>query len=128
MSTIPLVLLRPRLAVCRLPSDAPLPEWAWLGEFISFTLTIDELSVVCEERFVPPEIKTERGWRALKFKGPLDFSLIGVLAPVITALAEANIGIFTVSTYDTDYILFKEVSIDRTLAVLNNAGYSIIKQ
>jgi len=127
METIPLILLRSRLAVCRLPANALLPEWAWLGEFVSFTLTADELSVVCEERFVPPEIKAERGWCALKFHGPLDFSLIGLLASVANVLAEANIGIFTISTYDTDYILFKEVSIDRTLAALNHAGYIVVK-
>jgi len=128
MITIPMILLRSRLAVCRLSANALLPEWAWLGDFVSFTLTPDELSVVCEERFVPPEIKAERGWSALKFHGPLDFSLIGLLASVTNVLAEANIGIFTISTYDTDYILFKEVSLDRTLATLKHAGYIIVKQ
>lgn len=127
MSTqdIPLILLPAKLAVSRLSPVAQLPGWAASGDLLAYVYTHEELSVVCEERFVPPEITSERGWRALKVQGPLDFSLVGVLASIAAPLAEANVSIFAISTYNTDYILFPEKMLSPALQALTQAGFLI---
>jgi hypothetical protein len=123
---IPLNLLSERLAVCRLAADAPFPEWARPGDLLALARTRQELSVVCNERYVPPEIKAERGWRALQVQGPLDFSLVGVLVSIAGPLAEAGVSIFALSTYDTDYILVKESALERALETLTRAGFLVV--
>jgi len=122
---IPLRLLTNRLAVSRLPAEAEWPEWARPGDLLALVRTRQEVSLVCEERFTPPEVKSERGWRALEVLGPLDFALTGILAGLSGRLAEASVSIFAISTYDTDYILVKEIQLGRALAALRTAGYTI---
>lgn len=123
-SSLTLSLLLETLAVCRLAPDTPLPDWA-AGEFVSITRTPDELSIVCAERVVPSSVRCERGWRCLKVAGPLDLSLTGVLASLAVPLAEARIALFAVSTYDTDYLLVKEVEVERALDALKRAGHRL---
>jgi len=98
-------LLEGSYAVGQLEPSSPIPSWAEGEGFVSISRTKEELSVVCREDRVPPAVKTERGWRCLEFQGPFDFSLSGILASVLGPLAEARIGIFAVSTYNTDYLL-----------------------
>ena len=69
----------------------------------------------------------EDGWRAMRLAGQLDFSLIGVLAGISAVLAKNGIGIFVISTYDTDYILTKQETYVRALQLLAQAGYQIQK-
>jgi len=118
----PLHLLPGSLAVARLSPEAELPGWAREGVLWASVRTREELSIVCEERFVPPEVRAERGWRAFQVEGPLDFSMLGVLAFIAGVLAEAGVSIFTLSTYDTDYILVKGAALERALAALQGAG------
>jgi hypothetical protein len=115
-----LTVLPEPLAVCRLGASARVPSWALeLHEaFTSITRTADELSIVCPEEAVPPEVEVENGWRALKVPGPIPFDQIGVLAGIATPLAAAGISIFALSTYDTDYVLVKESDLARALAAL----------
>ena len=120
-----LTLLWPRMAVCRLHRQAPVPDWGMAGDFWSVTRTADELSVVCAERSVPDGVVAEIGWRALKIEGPLDFGMVGVLAGLTTALAEAEISIFAVSTYDTDYLLVKSGDVAEAVRVLRDAMYVV---
>jgi hypothetical protein len=126
-SDIPLILLSERLAVCRLAPDAPYPDWARPGELLALVRTREELSVVCQERFVPPEVKAERSWRALQVQGPLDFSLVGILASIAEPLTNAGVSIFAISTFDTDFILLKENMLERGLEALSQAGFMVLK-
>ena len=112
-------------AIVRLESNAPLPSWVSNEPFISITRTDEELSIVCGESMVPLDAKAERGWRALKVEGPIDFALTGVLSALLAPLAEAKISIFAISTYDTDYVLVREGSFARACEVLSPAGYEI---
>ena len=121
----PLQILRDRLAVCRLPPQAEIPEWARPGDLLVITRTPAELSIICSQRFVPPDTKAERDWRAIKVIGPLDFNLVGVLAALSTTLAKAGISIFALSTYDTDYLLVRMVDFERACSALNAAGHSL---
>ncbi|MGB3680850.1 MAG: GNAT family N-acetyltransferase [Rubrobacteraceae bacterium] len=120
-----LSILNERLAVCRFDAASNISAWEASSGFLSLTRTADELSVVCPERSVPENVACEPGWRALKLEGPLDFSLIGVLARITDALAGANVSVFVVSTYDTDYILVKEGSLQTAKIALQKAGYGI---
>ncbi|MCR5100632.1 MAG: ACT domain-containing protein [Butyrivibrio sp.] len=95
-------------------------------DFYSLTKTADEISLVCKTENAPTEtIKREDGWKGFKIQGELDFSLIGILSPIAKLLADNSIGIFVVSTYNTDYILVKKEKYEQALSLLENAGYRI---
>ena len=113
-------MLKKRFAVCAL-TEPVLPD----GEFVSLTLSGGEVSLVCEEEKAPRRCKAESGWRALKIMGPLDFSLVGILADISSVLAQAKVSIFAVSTYETDYVLIKEDSLERGLQALEAMGHTI---
>ena len=112
-----------QFAICRLPGDASVPDWATQGPFFSVTRTGDELSVVCQAENVPSEIKCEAGWACFKLEGPFPFSQTGVLASFIDPLAESAIPIFAISTYDTDYVLVKEETVEAAVSALQRAGH-----
>ena len=88
--------------------------------------TDEERSLVCPRNLVPDNT-TERsdGWRAIRIEGVLDFSLIGILSKISTCLAENGIAIFSISTFNTDYILTKKDTFERAVQVLRNNGYNI---
>lgn len=88
--------------------------------------TDEELSLVCESRYAPSVYAVcEDDWRAFRVEGVLDFSLTGILARISGVLADAKIGIFAVSTYNTDYILVKAPMLEASLCALKNAGYQV---
>lgn len=90
--------------------------------------TDEEKSLVCLTENVPSNtIKREDGWRAFRIQGELDFSLVGILTKITGILAEQQIGIFAISTYNTDYILTKKENYEKALEVLEDAGYVIVE-
>lgn len=118
-------------AICRMPAKAPLPAWAGKA-FTSITRTADELSIVCDERRLPPDLdsldlRLARGWALLKIHGPFPLDAIGVLASVAKPLAEADISLFAVSTFDTDYILVKRTYVNQAIAALTLAGHTLVE-
>jgi hypothetical protein len=120
-------LLEGRYAVSKLERSSPLlPGWAINDQFLSITLTRDELSIVSPEDAVPAHVRAEKGWRCIKVAGPLDFSLTGILASLLNPLAEKGISIFAVSTYDTDYLLVKEENLAKTLNALSEFGHRFL--
>ena len=119
-----LSILPDTYAICRLDRDA-VPLWAAANDFISITRTTDELSIVCCDRNVPDHATCDRGWSVFKVEGPLDLSLTGVLASLAGPLAEAQINLFVVSTYDTDYLLVKEANLMRAVDVLRQASHIV---
>lgn len=124
MKQLRIAVLADRLAVCRLPPDAPVPPWV-RGAFTSVTRTSEELSIVCDVRAVPEEVQAERAWRLLKVEGPIPFEMTGVAAALVTPLAEARISVFILATYDTDYLLVKEESFQDAVEVLRGAGHDV---
>lgn len=95
-------------------------EYCFIGK------TDEEKSLVCISKKVPNNvIACDHGWKALRIQGMLDFSLIGILSKISTLLADNNIGIFAISTYNTDYVLTKKENFDRAVEVLSNAGYQV---
>ena len=95
-------------------------------EFYFLGKTDEEISLVCKTSDTPAvTLERDDGWRGFRIEGILDFSLIGILSKISTILADNKIGIFAVSTYNTDYILVKKENFDRATAVLAEAGYEI---
>ncbi len=100
-----LEILEGTLAVSRLGPSETVPEWAEEGELSVVARTGEELSIVCEAASVPDEVESSGPWRALRVAGTLDHSLTGILGSLATPLADAEVPIFAVSTFDTDYVL-----------------------
>lgn len=115
------------LAICRLDPSVAVPAWATgaTGPIVSVTRTVDELSIVIPEHAVPRSVRYEGGWQAMSVRGPLAFSVTGVLAGLSAPLADAGIPVFVVSTFDTDWLLVRADDIDQAVAVLRGAGHQL---
>jgi hypothetical protein len=120
-----LALLAETFAVCRLGPAEGVPPWATSGPLSSITRTPDELSVVCEQSAVPQGVRCQRGWRGLRVGGTLDFSLVGVMACLVAPLAAAGVSVFAVCTFDTDYLLVPEGSLETAVDALRRAGHVV---
>ncbi len=124
--SLTLLVLEGRFAIVRLSPGAGLPWWAATSEgLLSFTRTGDETSIVCEERLVPADAQAERGFKAMRVAGTLPFDATGVLASLAVPLAYGGVSIFAISTFDTDYVLVREASLDNAVRVLREAGHSV---
>ena len=111
------------LTVCKVGSFADID---FDRDFFFVGKTDEELSLVCETSDVPIRtLAREDGWRAFRIEGVLDFSLIGILSKISGVLADSGIGIFAVSTYNTDYILVKDENFDRAVEALVAVGYVV---
>jgi len=123
-------ILEERFAVCKIKSTAKIPSCI-LNKNLSITRTDDELSIVLDELLLSDYIdeigKAEvyKGFRALKVEGPLDFSLIGILSSIAGTLAEVKVSIFAISTFDTDYILLQDESLEIAISALKKIGIDI---
>ena len=114
--------------MCQVPGDSPVPSWAEEGGLFCVTRSTDELTIVCEEHaceehLAPLGLRVELGWVALRLEGPFPFSMTGVLASFLQPLAEGEIPIFAVSTFDTDYVLIKRTDLMRAQKALDAAGH-----
>lgn len=116
--------LEQHLSVCKVASveDIDLrPEILFIGK------TDEEISVVCPTEAVPSNtVERDDGWRGFRIQGQLDFSLIGILSKLSGILADNGIGIFAVSTYNTDYVLVKEENFEKALKALESEGYKVV--
>ena len=112
-------------AICRLPPDTPLPAWALESAYFSITKRPDELSIVVPESVVPTDVVASRGWRMIRFAGPMPLDQTGILASVTAPLAAARVSVFAVGTYDTDYVLIPAAQRASALAALEAAGHSV---
>ncbi len=110
--------------VCKLEK---ITDMNTVSEFYFIGKTDEELSLVCKTEDAPANtVERDDGWKCFRIEGVLDFSMIGILSKLSGILAENNIGIFAVSTYNTDYILVKEENFEKALTVLKTEGYRII--
>lgn len=113
------------LAVVRLGPGSEVPSWAESSSVFSVTATAYETSVVCAGRDVPAKAKAIRGLTAFAVEGPLDPSLVGVLAGLLTALAEESISVFTLSTFDTDWVLVPGADAERAADAWRRRGHVV---
>lgn len=112
--------------VSRLDPLAPIPAWADGAGFVSISRSDEELSVICLETRVPPDVGHDGGWICYKFIGPFAFDETGIVSAVIGPLSSAAIGIFVVSTFDGDHLLIKKADATRAEPVLLAAGHSLL--
>ena len=115
--------LHKNFSICKLQK---ISDINYLGEFVFVGKTDDEISLVCETNQVPDNtVERDDNWLGLKIDGQLDFSLIGILSKITSILAENKIGVFVVSTYNTDYIFVKDFNYQNAVNALRNADYEI---
>jgi hypothetical protein len=118
--------LRPgEYALSRLPAGSGLPALPPSDSLFSITSTPEEISVVSPVGSAPAGAKVEQGWRLLTVRGPLEFTLTGIMASLAGSLAAAGVPIFALSTFDTDHILVKETDLDRAVHALREAGHEV---
>jgi len=118
-------LLPGRFAVLRLDPGAAIPEWALRGDFFSVTRTDDELSIVCRQEQAAPDVTCSADWVCLKLLGPFDFDETGVVAAVTSIIADEDIGVFVVSTFDGDHLLVKATDFPATVLALEGRGHAV---
>lgn len=113
-----------KLTVCKV---ADVSDINMTADFYFVGKKDEEVSLVCKTEDTPVKtVERDDGWRGFRIQGVLDFSLIGILSKLSGILAEHKIGIFAISTYNTDYILVKEENFARALSILAAEGYHVI--
>ena len=118
-----LKIINQEFSVCKVKD---LSKVDYSDEFCFISKTDEEFSLVCSTKLVPDNIiECDNEWRAFRIQGVLDFSLIGILSKISTILANNQIGIFAISTYNTDYILVKKENFEKALKVLEENSYTI---
>ncbi len=118
-----LSVLEGLFTIHRFPPDNEIPKEVYEGQFYSISRTNEALSIVSSSTVVLNSERSEPDWACLKVFGPLDFSLTGILADISEVLAKAEISIFAISTFDTDYILLKSEKLESAKAALQKAEY-----
>ena len=117
-------ILDPEFAICQIND---LEEINYDAEFLFISKTDEEISLVCIANAIPVNaIKYDLGWAAFRIDAVLDFSLVGILARITSLLAANQIGIFAISTYNTDYVLVKKEHLSIATNILSKNGYEII--
>jgi len=124
-ATYDLTRHRDALAVVRLGRGAKVPAWASASTLFSVTATDAETSIVCHASSVPAKAKRQGPFVAFEVTGPLDFALTGVLHALLTPLAEAGVSVFTISTFDTDWILVRAGQADKAEGAWTAAGHTV---
>ena len=112
-------------AVVRLGPGADVPSWATASTLFSVTATAAETSLVCHASSVPTKARKEGPFVAFEVAGPLDFALTGVLHSLLGPLAEADVSVFTLSTFDTDWLLVDAAAADRADEAWTAAGHTV---
>jgi hypothetical protein len=121
-----LLTLFPNLyAIARFSPDEKIVVDYARSSFFTLTKTNDELSIVCEQSDLPPGVRAERDRRLLRIDSVMTFELTGILRSVAVPLADADIGVFAVSSFDTDYLLIADRDIEPAIVVLENAGHRV---
>lgn len=125
MDKISLTVLTGEFSIHKLHPSSKIPDTIQESKFYQICRTDVELSIVCETHIAMISEHEEKGWACIKVDGPLDFGLTGILSGILKVLAESNISIFAISTYDTDYILVKHQSLDNSIKALRANGYAV---
>jgi hypothetical protein len=125
--TFAISVLKDTYAICRMSLFEPLPDWILKYSLSSITRTAEDYTVVCPIESIPGGDKAifEGAWKCLKIHGPLDFNEVGVISSLTGVLSAANISVFVLSTYETDYILIKRMYLEKALQVLSDSGHQI---
>jgi hypothetical protein len=119
MEKLILLPLKEKFAVCHFDKKSKIPDWLKESVFYFVGKTDDELSIICQQEKIPGGVLAEKNWKAFKVKGPLGFTLTGVVSSISKPLADAKISILYVSTYETDYIFVEEKNFEKAKEILS---------
>ena len=120
------IVLSKTYSIYRFKKDSILPDWIYSSDFYSITQTKDELSVIAvKTNLILDDTLISKDWRIFQIVGPLDFSLIGIIADISKIFKDKQISIFTISTYETDYILIKQKDLNLGADALRKKGHKI---
>lgn len=128
MAGLKLKLLEDNFTIHRFSPTAQIPDKVLGDAFFGIIKTDEELCIVCRSLLALDSEHSDRGWSCIKVLGPLDLTETGILAKLSKVLAEAQISIFAISTYDTDYILVKTVKTNKAISALKAAGYPFTEE
>jgi uncharacterized protein len=123
--TLDLTLESWELAVCQLAPDAEIPSWATRSAFQAIVRSPGETTIVCAAELVPSDVRSQKGWRCLGLAGPIPFTETGVVSSLAVPLAAAGVGIFVISTFDTDYLLVPGPRLEDAVRALEAAGHRV---
>jgi hypothetical protein len=121
-----LSVLEDIFAIHSLSEDSSIPAVVLSSDFYFIGKTNDELSLVVKQSLDIEAIETDKDWRVLEVLGPLNLSMIGIMAQISQCLAQAEVSIFVVSTFETDYILVKNLQLETAVSALASAGYEFV--
>ena len=113
------------LAICQLEPGSEVEEWSDGTGIFSVMRTDDEVTIVCSEDLVPEGVNCSKGWKCIHLVGHFEFTEVGVLSQLVLPLAGANIPIFVISTFNTDYILVRKQDLLRASEALRMAGHDV---
>ncbi|MGI9496588.1 MAG: ACT domain-containing protein [Mariniblastus sp.] len=119
-----LQFLETTYSVCQLDAQASVPSWA--NSYMAVIRTDDELTIITATDMVPDTVKAEHDFVCFRVMGKLEFDVIGVIAAISKILAESEIPILSVSTYNTDYFLIANANLVSARLSLSRAGYEIL--
>jgi hypothetical protein len=124
---IDLIQLADTFTIFQLNERQEIPSQIYTSGFYSITRTSDEISIVtnCSTDF--KNLKSDKGWKGFKVDGILDFSLTGILNDILKPLKDNEIGVFVISTFNTDYIFVKEEAFVRSKEIFKSADNIRIK-
>ena len=120
-------LLPAHYVIWQLSGDTNTPAPVERGDFYCVIRTAYELSGVCTPAHVPAGATVDAGWRCLEFHGPFDLTLTGIMVQVAQPLASAGVPIFTLATYNTDYLLVPHARLADTHVALHNVGIRVVE-
>ena len=121
-----LQLLDQELAVIHFSPKTAIPSWVFDSSFFSITKTQDELSIFCDSDAIPPEFDKSGGWRAFRIVGQIEFELAGMISSLSLPLSSKQISIFSISTYDTDYMIVQNERLTDATIALEQAGHYFV--
>jgi len=121
-----LCVLDGNYAVCRLSCKGHIPEWAAKESLVSITRSKKELTIVCDKKLVPDDYEKNEDWRCIKIVGSFELDAVGVIASVSVPLAEKEISIYVVSTFDTDYFLVPAKELGEATLALKDFGHEFL--
>ena len=128
---IPLALLDEKFAVCRMDGRERAPAWVldMPAQLVALIRTPTEMCILCDEADVPrTATAVEKGFRAFKLDGTIPHAVSGILASMTKPLADAGISVFSLFTYDTNYLLVKEEHVVRASKALEKAGFPVVAE
>jgi len=126
MTELKLELFEDTFTIHRFSPSSKIPDEVFGEAFFNIVKTEEELSIVCRNSLTLNSERCHQGWSCIKVSGPLELNTVGILAKLSMVLADAHISIFSISTYDTDYVLVKADKATDALSALNDAGFRFI--